>query len=178
MDTQKLIMDKISSVLAVTDKAQIAELKKHIDSAGRIFVAGAGRSKLVSSFLSMRLVHCGYQVSMVGEIVTPALKQGDLYIVISGSGGTKTLLPTLETAKAKGAKIVVVSMRSSSAMSALADLTVTMGNDEVFALTKGLPMGTSFELSTLVFLEALIGEIVFDKDLTEEGMRGVHANLE
>ena len=37
---------------------------------------------------------------------------------------------------------------------------------------------TSFELSTLVFLEALIGEIVFDKDLTEEGMRGVHANLE
>ena len=100
MDTQKLIMDKISSVLAVTDKAQIAELKKHIDSAGRIFVAGAGRSKLVSSFLSMRLVHCGYQVSMVGEIVTPALKQGDLYIVISGSGGTKTLLPTLETASA------------------------------------------------------------------------------
>ena len=39
-------------------------------------------------------------------------------------------------------------------------------------------MGTSFELSTLVFLEALIGGIVFDKDLTEEGMRGVHANLE
>ena len=31
MDTQKLIMDKISSVLAATDKGQIAELKKHID---------------------------------------------------------------------------------------------------------------------------------------------------
>ena len=54
-------------------------------------------------------------------------------------------------------------MKSSSAMSDIADLTVTMGNDEVFSLTKGLPMGTSFELSTLVFLEALIGEIVFDK---------------
>jgi len=178
MDTQKLIIDKISSVLEATDKAQIADLKKHIESAGRIFVAGAGRSKLVSSFLAMRLVHCGYQVNMVGEIVTPALKDGDLYIVISGSGGTKTLLPTLETAKAKGAKIAVVSMKSSSAMAELADLTVKMGNDDVFALTKGLPMGTSFELSTLVFLEALIGELVFDKDLTEEGMRAIHANLE
>ena len=46
-----------------------------------------------------------------------------------------------------------------------------------FSLTKGLPMGTSFELSTLVFLEALIGEIVFDKDLTEEGMRGSSCKL-
>jgi len=178
MDTQKLIMDKISSVLASTDKSQAGELKKYIDGASRIFVAGAGRSRLVSSFLAMRLVHCGYQVSMVGEIVTPALQEGDLYIVISGSGGTKTLLPTLETAKSKGAKIAVVSMKSSSAMSNIADLTVTMGNDEVFALTKGLPMGTSFELSTLVFLEALIGEIVFDKGLSEESMRAVHANLE
>ena len=88
------------------------------------------------------------------------------------------MLPTLETAKSKGAKIAVVSMKSSSAMSDLADLTVTMGNDEVFAKTKGLPMGTSFELSTLVFLEAIVGEIVLDKDLTEEGMRGIHANLE
>jgi 6-phospho-3-hexuloisomerase len=157
MDTQKLIVDKITSVLDSTDKNQSTELKKLIDNAGHIFVAGAGRSKLVSSFLAMRLVHCGYSVSMVGEIVTPALKEGDLYIVISGS---------------------VVSMKASSAMADLADLTVKMGNDEVFALTKGLPMGTSFELSTLVYLEAIIGEIVFDKDLTEEGMRAIHANLE
>ena len=148
MDTQKLIVDKIQAVLDSTDKNQSAELKKLIDQAGHIFVAGAGRSKLVSSFLAMRLVHCGYNVSMVGEIVTPALKEGDLYIVISGSGGTKTLLPTLETAKSKGAKIAVVSMKASSAMADLADLTLKMGNDEVFALTKGLPMGTSFELST------------------------------
>ena len=61
---------------------------------------------------------------------------------------------------------------------AIIDVVKYNGNDEVFALTKGLPMGTSFELSTLVYLEAIIGEIVFDKDLTEEGMRGIHANLE
>ena len=84
----------------------------------------------------------------------------------------------LETAKAKGAKIIVISMKASSAMSDLADYTVQVGNDNSFPLTKGLPMGTAFELSTLVYLEAVIGEIVFDKDLTEEGMRAIHANLE
>ncbi len=75
----------------------------------------------------------------------------------------------LETAKSKGAKIAVISMKASSAMADIADYTVQIGQDDSFPLTKGLPMGTSFELSTLVYLEAIIGEIVFDKNLTEEG---------
>jgi len=33
-------------------------------------------------------------------------------------------------------------------------------------------------LATLLYLEAVVGEIIFDKDLTEEGMRAIHANLE
>ena len=69
-------------------------------------------------------------------------------------------------------------MKASSAMADIADYTVQIGQDDSFPLTKGLPMGTSFELSTLVYLEAIIGEIVFDKDLTEEVMRAIHANLE
>ncbi|EAV47243.1 SIS domain-containing protein [Methylophilaceae bacterium] len=178
MDTQKLITDKIATVLAATSKDHAVNLKQLIEESGRIFVGGAGRSLLVARFFAMRLVHCGYQVNMPGEIVTPAIVPGDLLIVISGSGGTKTLLPMLETAKAKGAKIIVISMKASSAMSDLADYTVQVGNDNSFPLTKGLPMGTAFELSTLVYLEAVIGEIVFDKDLTEEGMRAIHANLE
>jgi len=89
---QKLLLDKISSVLAATEQSNAAKLLKLIDEAGRIFVGGAGRSGLVSRFFAMRLVHSGYQVNMVGEIVTPAIKAGDLFLVISGSGGTKTLL--------------------------------------------------------------------------------------
>jgi 6-phospho-3-hexuloisomerase len=178
MDTQKLILDRLSAILSVTDKSQAQKLKDLLDDAGRIFVGGAGRSGLVSRFFAMRLVHSGYNVNMVGEIVTPAAKSGDLLVVISGSGGTKTLLPILETAKSKGAKIAVISQKLSSAMADMADLTVQVGNDDAFPLTKGMPMGSQFELATLLYLEAVIGEIIFDKDLTEEGMRAIHANLE
>ena len=178
MDTQKLILDRLSAILSVTDKSQAQKLKDLLDDAGRIFVGGAGRSGLVSRFFAMRLVHSGYNVNMVGEIVTPAAKSGDLLVVISGSGGTKTLLPILETAKSKGAKIAVISQKLSSAMADIADLTVQVGNDDAFPLTKGMPMGSQFELATLLYLEAVIGEIIFDKDLTEEGMRAIHANLE
>ncbi len=175
---QKLLLDKISGVLAVTEQSNASKLLKLVDEAGRIFVGGAGRSGLVSRFFAMRLVHSGYQVNMVGEIVTPAIKSGDLFLVISGSGGTKTLLPLLETAKSKGAKIVVVSMKNKSPMSDMADLTIQIGNDDAFGLTKGMPMGTTFELSTLIYLEAVISELIHAKGLTEEGMRAIHANLE
>ncbi len=175
---QKLLLDKISSVLSVTEQSNAAKLLKLLDEAGRIFVGGAGRSGLVSRFFAMRLVHSGYQVNMVGEIVTPAIKSGDLFLVISGSGGTKTLLPLLETAKSKGAKIVVISMKNKSPMSDMADLTIQIGNDDSFGLTKGMPMGTTFELSNLIYLEAVISELIHAKGLTEEGMRAIHANLE
>ena len=175
---QKLLLDKISSVLSVTEQSNAAKLLKLVDEAGRIFVGGAGRSGLVSRFFAMRLVHSGYQVNMVGEIVTPAIKSGDLFLVISGSGGTKTLLPLLETAKSKGAKIVVISMKNKSPMSDMADLTIQIGNDDSFGLTKGMPMGTTFELSTLIYLEAVISELIHAKGLTEDGMRAIHANLE
>lgn len=178
MDHQKLILDRITTILSETDNSNAAKLLKLIDEAGRTFIGGAGRSLLVSRFFAMRLVHAGYNVNMIGEVVTPAIKAGDLLILVSGSGGTETLLPFVKKAKSVGAKLVVVSMKKSSPMADVADLTIQIGNDNSFPLTKGMPMGSQFELSTLVFLEAIIGDLIEAKGLTEEGMRAIHANLE
>ena len=46
MDTQKLILDRLTTVLSETDKGNAAKLKALVDGAGRIFVGGAGRSGL------------------------------------------------------------------------------------------------------------------------------------
>src|SRR5262245_586399 len=116
MDHQQFILDKLAGILAVTDKSKGAELLKLVDQAGRTFIGGAGRSLLVSRFFAMRLVHAGYNVSMIGEVVTPAIKAGDLLVLVSGSGGTETLLPFVKKAKSVGAKLVVVSMKKTSAM--------------------------------------------------------------
>jgi D-arabinose 5-phosphate isomerase GutQ len=75
---QQLIVDKLSSILEATDDSYDEKLTAMLDKANRIFLAGAGRSKLVGNFFAMRLVHSGYDVSVVGEIVTPSIKQGDL----------------------------------------------------------------------------------------------------
>jgi len=178
MSHQKLILDRLTTILSETDSSNGAKLLKLVDEAGRIFIGGAGRSLLVSRFFAMRLVHAGYNVSMIGEVVTPAIKAGDLLILVSGSGGTETLLPFVKKANSVGAKLAVVSMKAKSPMAEVADLNIQIGNDNSFPLTKGMPMGAQFELSALVYLEALIADNIFAKGLTEEGMRAIHANLE
>ena len=90
MDHQQFILDNLKRILDVTDNSKAAELVSLVNSSGATFIGGAGRSLLVSRFFAMRLVHSGHKVFMVGEVVTPAIKEGDLLILVSGSGGTAT----------------------------------------------------------------------------------------
>ena len=153
---QQLVVDKISSILAATDPSYDHKLTAMLDNARRIFVSGAGRSKLVGNFFAMRLMHAGYDVSVVGEIVTPSIKAGDLLVIISGSGETEQLIAFTKKAKQVGAQIVLISAKGDSTIGDLADSVFQIGTSEQYGKVVGMPMGTVFELSTLFFLEALI----------------------
>jgi len=175
---QTLIIEKITGILEATDNSYDVKLTQLLDSAKRIFIAGAGRSKLVGNFFAMRLVHGGYDVSVVGEIVTPSIKNGDLLIIISGSGETEQLIAFTKSAKKVGAKIVLISAKNESTIGDMADAVFQIGRSEQYGKVLGMPMGTVFELSTLLFLEATISHVIHEKGIAEEVMRERHANLE
>jgi 6-phospho 3-hexuloisomerase len=175
---KQLVVDKISSILDATNSDYDKRLTDAVDAAKRIFISGAGRSKLVGNFFAMRLMHGGYDVSVVGEIVTPSIKAGDLLIIISGSGETEQLIAFTKKAKDIGAKILLISAKGESTIGDLADETLQIGRDEQYGKVKGMPMGTVFELSTLLFLESTVSHIIHDKGIAEEEMRARHANLE
>lgn len=177
-ENQRLVISKLSEMLTATDNTYAEKLTAMFDAARRIFISGAGRSKLVGNFLGMRLMHCGYDVAMVGEIVTPSIKEGDLLIVISGSGETEQLIAFTKRAKERGARVVLISSRTESTIGDLADAVFEIGKQELYQKVRGMPMGTVFELSTLCFLEALVSHIVWEKGIPEEEMRERHANLE
>jgi len=126
----------------------------------------------------MRLVHGGYDVSVVGEIVTPSIKNGDLLVIISGSGETEQLIAFTKSAKKIGANIVLISAKSDSTIGDMADAVFQIGRSDLYGKVLGMPMGTVFELSTLLFLEATISHIIHEKGIAEEIMRERHANLE
>lgn len=173
-----MILDKISSILSATDDSYHAKLTDMLDGAARVFVAGAGRSGLVCKFFAMRLVHSGYDASVVGEVVTPSIKKGDLLIVISGSGETEQLIAFTKKARTEGAKILLISSKASSTIGDMADAVFQIGRTEQYGKVVGMPMGTVFELSTLSFLESAISHIIHEKGIAEEVMRSRHANLE
>jgi 6-phospho 3-hexuloisomerase len=177
-ENQQLVVNKISEILDATDLAYAEQMTAMFDNARRIFISGAGRSKLVGNFLGMRLMHSGYDVSMVGEIVTPSIKDGDLLIIISGSGETEQLVAFTKKAKSVGAKIVLICSKEKSTIGDLSDGVFQVGKQELYETVKGMPMGTVFELSTLCFLEAVIAHMIWEKGIPEEKMRERHANME
>lgn len=175
---KELVVDKIAGILEATDDALSQKLTDMVDGAKRIFISGAGRSKLVGNFFAMRLMHAGYDVSVVGEIVTPSIKKGDLLVIISGSGETEQLIAFTKRARDIGAKILLISAKSESTIGDLADAVFQIGRAEQYGKVRGMPMGTVFELSTLFFLEATVSHIIHEKGIEEEVMRERHANLE
>ena len=177
-ENQRLIVSKISKILDATNDTYAEEITTMLDKSKRIFISGAGRSKLVGNFLGMRLMHSGYDVSMVGEIVTPSIKEGDLLIIISGSGETEQLIAFTNKAKSVGAKIVLICSKSQSTIGDMADGVFQIGNDSSYSAVKGMPMGTVFELSTLCFLESVVSHLIWEKEIPEEKMRERHANME
>ncbi len=177
-ENQSLVVNKISEILDATDLTYAEKITGMFDGARRIFISGAGRSKLVGNFLGMRLMHSGYDVSMVGEIVTPSIKAGDLLIIISGSGETEQLIAFTNKAKSVGAQIVLICSKSHSTIGDMADGVFQIGKDDSYKTVKGMPMGTVFELSTLCFLEAVVSHLIWEKGIPEEKMKERHANME
>jgi len=177
-ENQHLILGKIAEVLEATAKSHSIELVKQLDQASRIFIAGAGRSRLVGSFFAMRLMHGGYNVSLVGEITTPCIRAGDLLIIISGSGETEQLISFTKKAVSIGADVILITAKLGSTIGGMAGAVFPIGTTACYKTIKGMPMGTVFELSTLCFLEALIAHVILEKGIAEEEMQSRHANLE
>jgi 6-phospho 3-hexuloisomerase len=189
------LLGKTAGVLGNARVENFNALTDLILASPRIFLTGAGRSGLVCRFFAMRLMHLGGIVYIVGETTTPAARSGDLLITISGSGKTQTVLDIARMAKQTGARIATIGLDigSKSPMDELADLSVKLNRRlnphlrQVYAATKQIPreerqtltpMGTVFEIATLIYLEAIIAEVINRQNVPESEMRERHANLE
>lgn len=154
------------------EKGEVEEMIKFIDQANNVFVVGVGRSGFVAKAFAMRLMHLGYSVYVVGETITPRIGKGDLIIAISGSGETGYVVSVAKKAKELGAKVLAVTSSKTSALAKLSDLLITLKtvkNPDI------APLGTIFELTTMVFLDSLIAEIMERKKLKEKDLAKRHS---
>jgi 6-phospho-3-hexuloisomerase len=179
------VLKELEAPLKQIDPEKAEELVDAIVSAGRVFVAGTGRSQMMIRGLAMRLVHLGFQAHVVGETVTPAIEPGDLLIIGSGSGETATLTVMANKAKKIGAKLALITIYPESTIGKLADIVihivaVTTKSAKDSGAKSVQPGANMFEQSLLLFCDATVIRII-EKNKIEDSNAGLmkkHANLE
>ena len=188
----KAILENIESAQDYLDEETINQFEDVIMNAKNIFVTGAGRSGLAAKAFAMRLMHLGLSSYVVGETISPAINEEDCIIAISGSGETNTIVSAARIAKNRGSKVLAVTSYPESTLGQLADgyllvkgRTKKEVDDENYMkrqihgnYTSLTPLGTAFELTTLVFLDAIVSELMEKMQQTESDLKARHTVLE
>lgn len=185
------IIDNIQEVSSEVDSESIMKMLDMLIDAKNVFIIGLGRSGLVARAFAMRLMHLGISVYVVGETITPAINSEDCLLAISGSGETSFIISTAKTSKKRNAKIIAVTSYDDSTLGKLSDLIIhikgrTKIDSEKDYIKRQIngrhqplaPLGTLFEVSTLIFLEGVIAELMNKMGKTEADLKARHTVLE
>ena len=186
------ILDNIRDAEEYLNEEDIANFIEIITTADNIFVTGAGRSGLAAKAFAMRLMHLGLSSYVVGETISPAINAGDCILAISGSGETNTIVTAAKISKKRGARVLALTSYPESSLGQLADgiihvkgRTKVEVDDENYLkrqikgnYTSLTPLGTAFELTSLVFLDGLVSELMEAMGKTEEDLKNRHTVLE
>lgn len=149
----------------------------------RIFVTGLGRSGLMMRGFAMRLMHLGRRVYHVGDVVTPAIRKGDLLIIGSRTGRSPVLSFFIETAHKVKADVAVVTANPSSPVARKADVVLTIDDRKVAAKRKAagepyLPLGSLFEQALLLVLDQVVVDLMKQLEMTEADLARIHSRFE
>lgn len=192
-EMMRLMASKIREIANTISDEDAEKFIQELLNARRVYVIGAGRSGLVAKAFAMRLMHLGLHAYVVGETITPALNKGDVMVIFSGSGRTKTVADLAETARDIGGRICLITSNVDSRIGKIADCIVViehhrdavendaeefeirqmMGDHKSFA-----PLGTLFETASMVFADAVISRMMEITQVDESALKNRHTNIE
>ncbi len=179
IESIEYIQKKIKEILGKVTQEEIEIVKDLFLNSNRIFVYGAGRSGLVAKAFAIRLVHLGFQTFVIGETITAPVQNGDLVVIVSGSGETIPAVMTAEIAHKLGAHVISITAKKDSEIAKFADVTLFIASTCYETKRKKYaPLGTLFEASVWILFDGIIADLLDGKKETEEIMRSRHATLE
>ncbi len=156
-EVKKKVIKEIASTLNRVEKADT--LVEAIISSKKVFVVGAGRTKLMIEAFAQRLRHLGLDAHIVGETIQPPASKGDLLIVASGSGESILPLGIAEKAREIGMKIALITARKNSRISRISDFIIHIPTpiklDSYNKKRSFQPLGNLFEQSLLIFCDTI-----------------------
>ena len=143
------LAERQAEMLKSVDQAELDAMAQAILDAERIFVSGWGRAGNNIKVLAMDCSQIGLKAYIVGDNTCPSMQEGDIFIIGSGSGETKSMVLFANQAKSHGVKIALLVGKRGSTLEGLADYTVHI-EDTVMIGSGYKPDAELTELSALV----------------------------
>ncbi|ASU77869.1 SIS domain-containing protein [Actinopolyspora erythraea] len=169
------VLTKISEI----DARPVAGIVEILAGAKRVFVLGAGRSRLVAEAFGMRLSQLGVTCHVVGSSTAPAIEAGDVLVCCSRSGNTGTVVLLTEKAVDVGATVVAVTGDGTSRLGELADHLIPVEQDAARSTDEGaLFAGSAFEETAFLLFDCVTNALAGELDVDSESAARRHANLE
>ncbi|WP_165069172.1 6-phospho-3-hexuloisomerase [Marisediminicola senii] len=169
------------SAVSTTDPDALDRAADRLAGAGRVFVFGAGRSGLALQMTAMRLMHFGLTAHVVGDATTPAIGEGDVLLVASGSGTTSSIVTAAEKAVEAGGSVVAITTDAASTLASIAAVTITVPAAAKLDRSGEASVqyaGGLFEQSVVVVGDALFHALWKASDQSADDMWPRHSNLE
>ncbi len=172
----------VAKVLANTKVSEVAAFEQTLLGARRVFVIGLGRTGLMARGFAMRLMHLGRRVYHVGDVITPAIRRGDLLVICSRTGRSPVLLHYVGIARKSGARVAVVTGERKSPVARKSDVILHLPS-ETPRLTKKAqanepPLGSIFEQALMLVFDQMVVHLMAVLGLTADDLRRIHTTFE
>jgi 6-phospho-3-hexuloisomerase len=160
----------------------LTDFIRNLQNARGLFFCAQGRAGYVLRCFCMRLMHLDFPVHFCGDTTTPAMGQGDLLVVLSGSGETAWTLEAVRSARSHHAQTFGILGKADSGIGRLVDRSIILPgttklrrNGEPSSLQMS---GSLFEQAAFFFLEAVVLELSRERAGTGEDLLTRHAVIE
>jgi 6-phospho-3-hexuloisomerase len=176
-------LQELGGVFAALNDSDVDKALQMVADAEKIVVFGGGRERLQIMGFAMRLYHMGLDVAVEGDMTTPPVGDGDLFIATVGPGEISTACALLGVARSAGAKVLVLTAQPGGKAATYADFVLhlpaqTMADDQGDSATSVLPMGSLYEGALFVLFEVMVLKLMAKLNVSAEAMRANHTNVE
>lgn len=181
LETARRILAEIDGILAKVSEDEITALCDVILSARSIIIHGLGREGLVMRSFAMRLMHLGLKSAVVGDMTAPPAGPGDLFLVACGPGRLATTQALMDIAQKAGCRVALLTAQPAGPLARQADLVVTLPAQtmaESEHSSSFQAMGSAFEQSLWILLDALVPRLQAALGQSADDMRRRHTNME
>ena len=170
---------EIGAILAGVDELAVAQFEERLLAATQIVTYGVGREGLVMRSFAMRLYHLGLPVAVTGDMTTPHLGAGGLFVTSAGPGDFSTVRALVETARAADADVALFTATPNASLGARADTVVLLQAQTLAGGPASAQlMGSVYEQALWVLCDTIVARLAVALGREQGDLAARHTNLE